>query len=61
MTGKFVHENGPGWVGIAYQSESVGMTVFIRPDTDHGVNDCNEMMARIERMTEAERMALVTR
>lgn len=61
LSGQFVHERGEGWVGIAYQSESVGITVFIRRDTDLGVRDCNDMMERISRMSEAEKLALVMR
>lgn len=61
LTGKFVHENGAGWVGIAYVSDSIGKTVFIRPDTDLGVIDCQKMMECIERMSDEEKFALITR
>ncbi len=61
LPGQFVHECGEGWVGIAYQSESLGMTVFIRRDTDLGVRNCNDMMERISRMSENEKLALVMR
>lgn len=61
MTGKFVFSSGQGWIGIDYVSESVGMTMFIRPNTDLGVIDCQEAMERIERMTEQEKQELVMR
>jgi hypothetical protein len=57
--GRFVFSSGTGWQGIDYISDALGMTVFIRPDTDLGVRDCNDMMERIGHMTDTEKMALI--
>lgn len=60
LPGKFVYSSGQGWQGIDYVSESVGMTVFLRPDTDHGIIDCQNMMERIKNMSNADKIALVS-
>lgn len=59
--GYFCHERGNDWVGVAYVSDSISKTVFIRRDTDSGLRDCNSMLSLIKNMSNNERQELIER